>query len=745
MTMRGLLPLSLLLLLLAPRAAAQDLDDGAALQAWRQYLAGITDTSLLLERERAMIDVARERRDSTLLHLQLGLLAIRLGEVTGRRGHFDDAISEFEWAAELEPRWPWPWYGVGLAEERVGDSRISPVAGIKTMMGRDSLTRAADAMREALAREPAFAPALEELSRIALAQRVNQRLDVAVDAVRFASGSEASRQPEILLARGRLERLAGSPDSALIAFREYAASGGLLSLSLLEQARTLFVLDSLSGAEPYYRGAAMDDSVTIALYRADIEVIADSGFLQRFDATTGQARADTLHAFWRRRDQVDLRGENERLLEHYRRMHEARLHFRLAVTRRRYDTDERYRTGGREYDDRGIIYIRHGAPTDSATFVAMDACRNLTWRYDRPDGDLIFHFVARDDMSDFRLVESLMDIADAGGIRRTHQLTCRPMAKSDLALSREDISPIYFRMAQATGSRYVQLAQEERTRGQRDIAIGTTTDRHVLRFADSLDVRAEVAAIGTDSSGRPVAHIAFALRGATAEPRETERGSLYAVRLRFTAFDDNGEVVAWLDTSRTFLSPHRVTPDGFLVGRVTVPVPPGSLRWRLAVDQGGPRGRVFPVERLEVSAPDAPLALSDLALGAPGLSAEWTSPSGELVRLNPLGAWRSGTDLDLYAEVYGIESGAPFAVELTLTRQGGGGFLGLFGGGRKRSLTLTSNEVSRGAASPLRKTVTLTDLAPGQYRLRVVIRDASGRESSRERGVLVRPKTAPAN
>ena len=171
MTMRGLLPLSLLLLLLAPPAAAQDLDDGAALQEWRQYLAGVTDTSLLLERERAMLDVARERRDSTLLHLQLGFLAIRLGEVTGRRGHFDDAISEFEWAAELEPRWPWPWYGVGLAEERVGDSRISPVAGIKTMIGRDSLTRAADAMREALAREPAFAPALEELSRIALAAR----------------------------------------------------------------------------------------------------------------------------------------------------------------------------------------------------------------------------------------------------------------------------------------------------------------------------------------------------------------------------------------------------------------------------------------------------------------------------------------------------------------------------------------------------------------------------------------------
>ena len=127
----------------------------------------------------------------------------------------------------------------------------------------------------------------------------------------------------------------------------------MLSLALLEQARTLFVLDSLSGAEPYYRGAAMDDSATVALYRADLEPIADSAFLQRFDAVRGPARADTLHAFWRRRDQVDLREENERLREHYQRMQEARLRFRLAVTRRRYDTDERYRAGGREYDDRG--------------------------------------------------------------------------------------------------------------------------------------------------------------------------------------------------------------------------------------------------------------------------------------------------------------------------------------------------------------------------------------------------------
>ena len=731
-----------LVLLGAPAALrAQGEIASASLLRFQEHLSSIGDSTALLALERERIDLARGRRDSTLLHLELGLLALRLGEVA-HKDHFDDALGEFEWAAELEPRWPWPWYGAGIAEEKIGDSKISPIAGIMAMLGEDAMTKAADAMKEALDREPGFAPALEALSRLALGQRVNVRLDVALVAHRLAAGSPAASTPGVLLARGRVERLVGSPDSALAAFRAFRAAGGSEPLALLEESRTLFLLDSLAGQGPYYKGAAFDDTSVVRLYRDDIAPIATAPVLAAFDSASGQERVLFLHTFWRERDQYDLRGEGERVREHYQRLHQARKRYRIAVARRRYDLDERYRSGSREFDDRGIILIRHGEPDDSATFLFPDACANLTWRYDRPEGRMLFHFVARSDVSDFHLLESLMDVAGAGGMYTFENLECERPPRSDLALSREHLDPAYLRLATASANTYVMLQQEERRRGQRDIIIGTNTDRYPLRYADSLDVRAEGVAVGFDVDGRPLLQIAFALRGATAEPVESPDGLLYPVRLRVAVRDRAGRVVSFLDSTRTYRSSVRVTEDGFLVGRVAIPVDSGLVEWRLAVDQGGERGFVFAVQRTSTVASSGALGLSDVALGAPGLSAEWLGEAGELIRLNPLGAWRSGTDLDLYAEVYGTESGAPLAVELTLSRMGGGKFLGIFGG-KKRSLTVTSTEPSRGAISPIRKTVTLTDLNPGEYRLRLRIRDAAGRSTERERTILVRPRTGP--
>lgn len=737
----GAIAVALGLLVAPPALLAQDAATTASLLRFQDSLSAITDSNTLRRLEQERMDTARVRRDSTLLHLELGLVAIRLGEVADH-DHFDDALSEFEWAAELEPTWGWPWYGAGLAEEKIGDSKVSPLAGFKAMLGEDALTKAADAMKEALARQPDFAPALEALSRLAVSQRVNVRLEAALEAHRRAAGSEAAGTPGVLLARGRVERLIGSPDSALIAFRAYLAAGGVAPLGLLEEAKTLFVLDSLSGQEPYYRGAAYDDTLTVRLYRDDITPIATELELWGYDTTASAVRAEYLHAFWRERDQFDLRGEGERLREHYQRLHQARRRYRVAAAKRRYDLDERYQSGSREFDDRGVILIRHGEPDDSATFLFRDACANVTWLYERPEGRMMFHFVARRDVSDFHLVESLMDIAGAGGMYNMPNLECGYPPRSDLALSREHLDPAYLRLATASPNTYTMLQQEERKRGQRDLIIGTTTDRYPLRFGDSLDVRAEGATVGFDERGRPLLEVAFALRGATAESVESPEGHVYPVRLRLAAKDRSGRVVAYVDTTRAYRASARVTADGFLVGRLTVPVDTGLVEWRLAVDQGGERGFVFPVARSSAVAQAPGLALSDLALGAPGLSAEWPGSGGELVRLNPLGAWRSGTDMDLYAEVYGTESGAPLAVELTLSRLGGGKFLGIFGG-KKRSLTLSSTEPSRGATSPIRKTVTLTDLEPGEYRLRLRVRDASGRTTERERTILVRPRTGP--
>ena len=513
-------------------------------------------------------------RDSALIHLELGFIAIRLGELGGR-SHFDDAAGEFEWVIELQPRWAYPWYGLALAELGLGDSRVSPVAGIQAMLHKDKLSRSAAALQQALDLEPAFAPALLELSEISLAQRTNVQLASSVAAHRLAAGSSAADRPEVLLARGRIERLAGSPDSALVAFRRYAMVGGDTALALLEEARTLFVLDSLSGQVPYYAGAALDDSVAVAGYRLDIAPIASMTEMEAFDAVSGPARAAMLQRFWTGRDRQDLRVDGERLREHYQRLQVARLNYRLVIIRRRYDTDERYHSGSTEMDDRGIIYVRHGAPTDSATYVGVGACYNLSWRYVRPEGDLVFHFVARDDIADYRLVESLLDIADAGGIRRIGVNDCGNIPPNQLVQTRLGFSPLYDQLLNASSVNYSQLVNQDRERGIQSIVVGTTTDRFPLTFAAPLELHAAAVAVGTEEQ-QPLLQVAFAVRGASLRAADTE--TRYDLRVRLVALTEDGRRDG-VDRHRCSLRrEHAVEDDGFLVaGSRCLFSRPGSL------------------------------------------------------------------------------------------------------------------------------------------------------------------------
>ena len=713
----------------AAYAHAQGPDAVQRLMAVRTQLAADADSLALRRREAQLIELARTHRDSTLLHLELGLVALRLGEVGGRR-HFEDAASEFEWAAELAPSWPMPWWGLALAEEGLGDSRVSPVAGIQAMLGKDKGSRAAAALHQALRLEPSFAPALVDLARITEAQRFNIRLDETVSAFRLAGSGEPTDRADVQLARGRIERLGGSPDSALVAFRRYAALGGVPGLAQLEEARTLFVLDSLSGSVPYFAGAASEDTAAVRRYGDDLRPIASDSEMTALATARGRGRVNVLRQFWFFRDRADLRSDGERLREHYRRLHVARQRFRLAEAKRRYDTDERYRSGSREFDDRGIVYIRHGAPDDSVRYVAMGVCANETWRYRRPDGDVVLHFVARDDVQDFRLVESVLDIVDAGGITRLRQESCQGGNVPDLVLSRVGLSPLYDRLLNASRNNYLQLANEDRAQGQRAIRTGTTTDSYALRFRTPLYAVADGLVVGRDGA-RPLLHVTFALEGASAWSRTTEVGEAYPVRLRVMASGAGGELLASVDTARIFLAERKLGANEFLMGRIAVPVPPGVVRYRVAVSQGEERGVLLPMDSALAPPVTGPLALSDVALGAPGVGARWTPPAGEPVRMNPLALYRVGGTLELYAEVYGVAAGAPLSVTLDVTRQGKRGLFGLFGG--KRSLTIRSNEAAEGPASVIRRSVSLAGLPEGEYRLALRVQDATGTVVERRR------------
>jgi len=418
--------LTFLIVLAAPAAPlpAQSPGDRAVIEAERDSLTAVTDSAALRRLEAATIDVAKQRRDDPLIHVRLGFIAYRLGEVTGGKSHYDDAAGEFEWAAELRADWPYAWYGLGLSELAVGESSVIAIENIRQMLGQDYLSKAARAFAHATEVDPSFAFAVVDLANTALTQRIKPRLDVALTAVRLAAASPAGRHADVQLVRGRVEREAGEADSALAGFRAYLAVGGDSGVGLLELARTYyFARRAPDGWGAYLAGArAATSAPALTLYRLDLSWIADSVELAAFDALPDPpARARWLEAFWSRRDVAEARDVGERLAEHYRRWFYARRSFRLVSRHRHYDITEVYRTKQVEFDDRGVIYLRHGEPDRRARFVCRDAeqangegcAANESWLYHREageGGDLIFHFAARGDVQDFKLVESLVDV-----------------------------------------------------------------------------------------------------------------------------------------------------------------------------------------------------------------------------------------------------------------------------------------------------------------------------------------------
>jgi GWxTD domain-containing protein len=720
----------------------QDPADRAMLEHFRDSLAATSDSNGLLVLEKHLIQSAKADRNNGVLHLKLGFLSLRLGELGGH-AHYDDAASEFQWAIDLQPAWPYAWYGMGLAEYGVGDSQVSFVTGLKTMLGRDALTRSAIAFAKSAEVDPSFARGLVDLANTALRQRVNIKLGVALEALRRAGKTGAANEPEVLLARGRVEREVGDGDSAVAAFNGYLQRGPNQSLGLLELARTQFLLGRFDGVRPYYQGAQSDDSATVSGYRTDLATIASDSIMSEFDQQRGTYRAAYLKRFWTQRDRLELRGEGERLREHYRRLFYARKNFQLTTNNRHYDIVERYRSGSRDFDDRGVIYIRHGEPSSRATYAAPGLEPNESWRYGRADGDLIFHFIAREDVQDFKLVESVFDVL---GFSDAVRLQARGAPTNSMAeqliLSREQLSPIYRRLHGVGHMSAGRYQSEERRAGQESIALGTTTDSYELRFPLELKAHTNVLAVGSDSGKRQV-QITYAIAGASLEPVTVTRGYLYTVRLRFVATDPRGQVVSTVDTTRYFVAPEPVPPKEHLVGRVAADVPSGTLGYRLAIQQGEEAGVTLPRDSVRVGpVTSAALSLSDLVLGSRSANLGWRRAPDDTVLFNPLRTYRRDEEMELYYEIDGLRP-TPYTVELAVKKKGGGGglFRKIFGGGGA-AIKLKFQEQATTPQVTTHRRLQLDRLKPGEYVLEVQVTDANGRKDRRtqEFRVVEEPK-----
>ena len=148
---------------------------------------------------------------------------------------------------------------------------------------------------------------------------------------------------------------------------------------------------------------------------------------------------------------------------------------------------------------------------------------------------MYFHFVAREDVQDFRLVESLLDVL---GYQRALQLQTgrrRPRRttrwRRTCCMSRQDFAPIYQRILNTSGPGFQRAVSDERQLGRSYLARGVTSDTHEQHFPERpRRARARCSPSGRRAMSRCCT--SGARCGARASCRSTvPQGLLYTVRL----------------------------------------------------------------------------------------------------------------------------------------------------------------------------------------------------------------------
>ena len=360
-------------------------------------------------------------------------------------------------------------------------------------------------------------------------------------------------------------------------------------------------------------------------------------------------------------------------------------------------------------DDRGSAVMRHGAPDEVVDLPGITGQGQTMFAWHKPQGPMVMSF-SRPGVA---LVPFSQPNELWGMIARNMPVgDLKSGCKIDAELC------VLAGLVEAGGDPEAQsIRTRDRYDEQRRLAEATEDNRE--RFARPLE--AYVQSYGIAGGGVLVSYAIRArdLAGGLARQRIVIGGLA------------NGEVVAAVDTLRRW--PVTTQPNAFVTGWRVIDAPTGH--WRVGVvisDSTRERGHGSVFDPVPVIAGIActELCLSDLILGREASGLRW-SRFGQVVPLNPTGAWLQNEEGVLTAELYGLTAGRSYRLSIEL-RDGDRA-------DAPARLVVSENVSAEASMMLLRRTLSFVNLEPRTYRLIVRITDPdTGASVERERMVPVR-------
>ena len=351
-------------------------------------------------------------------------------------------------------------------------------------------------------------------------------------------------------------------------------------------------------------------------------------------------------------------------------------------------------------------------------------CPNSSWLYRRSEGNLIFHFVARQNPDDWRLVETLANVGGGRGATTRLQQSgssrsCRPI--DGLFDSRSTLDPIYGQLA----------VNQSRINWERELIIttrsrlvGTTTDSDLPRFPRTLDVLWRAYGLLGDTPGQGRVLVLVSVPASFLSPFSREPLA-YGFGMRLTA--RSGARAAEIDTVRLLSASRAPGPGQMLTFTQEVPLAAG--RWSIAVSLVQPKDSAGQVLRdADVAVPNSArsaLALSDIVLGVSSGGRPWSAPDGPFP-LSPTGHYPRGRSVPIYYEIAGAAGGGTIETEITLAGEKG----------KDRSV-IRFRERAAEAVQRVRRELSTSRSRPGRYTLTVTVRTPDGRQARREASLSV--------